>query len=270
MLASVTSPPLPKCRLVNSKCDRSTAKCPPSISCSYPAMTMDDDQLRALIEQARNPDSSPLKTRKALTRLLTVVSQLPGILRSSHQDYPVALNKTVEWFRENLSEFKERPPSLEKSLVVWINGYLKWRIKDLYIQDQQKLKTEKSLNEPINKGDDNIGTLEARLPDSTPSLSNIDAYIEAQQAKRKARHGQWVEQYIEQDPEGKLVSCHPKKYPECNGQRLAKRILLKDPPDRISTLALEFNIPRPTLDSHWKRLCLPLLRDIANRYIELP
>ena len=36
---------------------------------------------------------------------------------------------------KTIDRFKPTKESVKDSLVVWINGYLKWRIRDLYIAD---------------------------------------------------------------------------------------------------------------------------------------
>ena len=255
---------------VHSKCRLLTRACSPRlISRSSPSLTV-DEQLRTLIEQACHPDTRHVEQQKALNRLLSQIQQLPGILRSTHPDYAIALNQTLEWFCKNLAKFEERPPSLEKSLVVWINGYLKWRIQDLYTKSQADRKRQISLDAPIGEDSPDARTCLEQLGDPTPSLSTLEGYIEALQANRLQRQGQQLQQYIEQDPEGRLVQCHPRSAPHCHCQILALRLLLKEPPDRISTLACEFNVNNQTLYSHWKQKCLPLLREIGRCFIELP
>ncbi len=117
-----------------------------------------DEQLRNLIDEVcRYSDPSP-ERQKALNRLLVVIQQLPGIYRSSHQDYPQALNHTWEWVSRKIGEFEPRPPSVQQSLVTWINGYLKWRIRDLYAQETHY---SISLDRPIsNDAGDQITLLE--------------------------------------------------------------------------------------------------------------
>lgn len=253
---------------VNSKGKPFSKMRPQPIRRFHSTMTVapvDEEQLRTLIEQARNPNLSPLERQRALNRLLMLVQRLPDILRSHHPDALFAYNKTWEWFCANLREFEERPPSLQRSLVVWINGYLSWRFKDLWSRSSRN--SPDSLDRPI--GGEDSRTLMDVVPDSTPSLSTLDGYIEAEQTHRQQQRSQWVEQYVEQDPEGQLASCHPRRYPTCNCQILAQRILLKEPPDKLSTLSEEFGVNYQTLTSHWKKKCLPLLREIANRYPNL-
>ncbi|NES68317.1 MAG: hypothetical protein F6K24_25325, partial [Okeania sp. SIO2D1] len=78
----------------------------------------------------------------------------------------------------------------------------------------------------------------------------------------------YVRQYIETDPEEKLRSSHPKKHPECNCQVLAIQLNFTEPPKKISDICKEINISNQTVYSHWKRRCIPLLREIANQFGE--
>ena len=70
--------------------------------------------------------------------------------------------------------------------------------------------------------------------------------------------------YIKTDPEGRLRNCHPHKYPQFNCHELAKRQLLKDPPDRWKDITEELQVPYSTGVAHWQRKCLPLLQTIAQ------
>lgn len=100
---------------------------------SLPATVSMDERLRQLIEAVcQYPDGSQ-RRRKAMHRLLVELERLPGLLKSRHPDYLHALNQTFEWISRNIcSTFKQRTPSLQGDLVKWINGYLYWRINDLY------------------------------------------------------------------------------------------------------------------------------------------
>ncbi|MGF1516131.1 MAG: hypothetical protein ACFB5Z_20875 [Elainellaceae cyanobacterium] len=222
-----------------------------------------DKRLRDLIRQACDADSSDRERKRSLHRLLILVQRLPNLIRSSHPDYAIALNQTLDWFCRNLESFEERPPSLQRSLEVWVNGYLKWRIRDLYIDDQAHQKRQTSLDRPI--GDSDATRLD-RLASPTPSLSNLTTYIEAIQDQQRQQLGRQIQALIEQDPDGVLSRCHPRSAPDCNCQMLTIRLLLREPPERISTLAREFQVKDQTLYSHWKKKCLPCLFDIAQRF----
>ena len=191
-------------------------------------------------------------------KLLLEIQQLPGLKKSVHQDYPEALNRTFQWVSREIANFEPRPPSISTSLVNWINGYLGWRIKDLYSPDQD---APISLDAPTAVDAGETTRLEL-LPDFT--LSGLDGMIESAQKETTQRIGLQLELYIEQDPEGKLRNSYPGSYPECNCQFLSKRRLLKDPPDKFQDLAKELNVRYTTLNSHWKRKCEPSLQEIAR------
>ncbi len=193
-----------------------------------------------------------------MDKLLLEIQQLPGLKKSRHQDYPEALNRTFQWVSREITNFEPRSPSVSKSFVNWINGYLVWRIKDLYSPDKD---APISLDAPIAVDAGETTRLEL-LPDFT--LSGLDGMIENAQKETTQRIGLQLELYIEQDPEGKLKNSYPRSYPECNCQFLSKRRVLKDPPDKFQDLAEELSVNYTTLNSHWKRKCEPSLQEIAR------
>lgn len=229
-----------------------------------------DEQLRDLITQVcRHPNPSPQR-QKALNRLLIVVAKLPGIYHSSHQDYATALNRTFEWLCQNIDRFDaiatresdRNLPDVEKSFVRWINGYLKWRIRDLSAPDR---KYPVSLNQSLGNEEGESIELGDILPDAK-FLNSLEDLIAREQENKRQRQGEAVRQYIEQDPDKKLSNCHPRKHPQCHCQILAIKLHLQEPPMKISVLAREFNVNHQTLYSHWKQKCLPILKEIASRF----
>ncbi|WP_445637037.1 Helix-turn-helix transcriptional regulator [Nostoc sp. DSM 114161] len=232
-----------------------------------------DEQLKKLIDEVCcYPDPSP-ERQKALNRLLIVIQQLPGIYKSGHQDYLEALNLTWEWVSRKICGFEARSrsdskgvsPSLQQSLVIWINGYLKWRIKDLYIPDSNYTI---SLDRPTRNDEGDETSLLNILPDSQSpiTLDLLDIKIAQIQENRRQGVGERIRQYIEQDEEGKLTASCLRKNPECHCQLLAMRLLIENPPHKISDIARELNISNQTLYSHWKKNCLPLLREIGINF----
>lgn len=217
-----------------------------------------DRRLSALIAEVRHNPANSRKWRTAMNKLLLQIQQLPGVKKSNHPNYPEALNRTFEWVSREIANFEPRSPSVSKSFVNWINGYLGWRIKDLYSPDQD---APISLDAPTAVDAGETTRLEL-LPDFT--LSGLDGMIESAQKETTQRIGLKLELYIEQDPEGKLRNSYPGSYPECNCQFLSKRRLLKDPPDKFQDLAKELNVRYTTLNSHWKRKCEPSLQEIAR------
>lgn len=221
-----------------------------------------EDQLQNLITQIKQYQNPSPERQKAINRLLILIQQLPGLYSSSHQDYLEAFNRTLEWVCKNIQNFESRPPSWERSFVIWINGYLKWRIQDLYTPDNRY----DSLDKLISHEGEKLTTLGEILPAN--SLSLLEQKIAELQQTKRQRQGESVRQYIETDPEEKLRSSHPKKHPECNCQVLAIQLNFTEPPKKISDICKEINISNQTVYSHWKRRCIPLLREIANQFGE--
>lgn len=216
-----------------------------------------DERLSTLIAEIRQNPAKSRKGRTTRDKLLREIQQLPGLKKSVHQDYPEALNRTFEWVSREIAKFEPRQSSVSKSLVNWINGYLGWRIQDLYSPDKD---APISLEAPIAADIGETTRLEL-LPDFT--LSGLDGMIESAQKETIQRIGRELELYIEEDPEGKLRNSYPRSNPECNCQFLSMRRVLKEPPDKFRDLATELKVNYTTLNSHWKRNCELLLQKKA-------
>lgn len=228
-------------------------------------MDEQDERLSQLIAAVcRHPDGS-VEWRKAMSRLLIVVQGLPEFRKYSRPDCPDylldALNRTWEWLSRNIRNFKPRTSCIREDLVKWINSYLYWRIRDLAAPN---FLADHSLDETTKDWDGvKLSTKLEQL--STSTLSGLEAQIEQFQRQSQQRVVLKLELYIQQDPKKKLRNCYPRNHPECNCQLLSLRLLsiFKDPPDKLTDLATEFNINYQTLVSHWKRKTLPLLQEIA-------
>lgn len=228
-------------------------------------MDEQDERLRQLIGAAcQHPDQSQ-EWRRAMSRLLIVVQGLPEFRKYSRPDCPAylldALNRTWEWLSRNIRNFKPHTSCIRADLVKWINGYLYWRIKDLA---QPNFLAEHSLDETTKDADGVESTTKLEQLSSN-TLSGIEGHIEQLQKQSEQHLVLQLEFYIEQDPERKLRNCYPRKHPNCNCQLLSQKLLsiFKDPPDKLTDIAREFNINYQTLLSHWKRKALPLLQEIA-------
>ncbi|OCQ93517.1 hypothetical protein BCD64_01075 [Nostoc sp. MBR 210] len=221
---------------------------------------MDDleQQLIGLITQIRQHVPKSLQWRLAMDRLLREIQQFPRLRKSSHPDYLAALTLTFEWVSNNISEFEPNSDSVAESLVRWVNGYLRWRIQDLYSPDKN---APLSLDAPIASDFGEI-TLLDKLPNST--LSGLDSLIENSQRENNQRIGLKLELYIEQDHEAKLKNSYPRSCVECNCQLLSQRLILKEPPDKVAEIARELSLPYTTVNSHWNRNCKPMLQKIAE------
>lgn len=221
-----------------------------------------DRQLKQLIETVCQHQERSFPWRVAMHRLLLLLQQLPGIRKSNHPDYLQALNQTWEWVSKNICrEFVPRSQSLEKSLVNWINGYLYWRIRDLYSVNNEVA----SLDTAIGNNGSQI-SLSDKLSKTnlkTSTLSGLDGYIENIQKQKLENIALSLENYIQQDPERKLSSCYPGDCLQCNCQLLAQKRYLQDRSTTFQALAQELNIPYQKLTNHWYGRCKPLLQKIA-------
>ena len=228
------------------------------IAGGYPAR---DKYLQNLaIEVCRHPTGSP-ERQKALNRLISYLQRLPELLHSNHPDYLEALNRTWEWFSKNICRtFKPLRDSFQKSLAIWINGYLYWRIRDL-TSPQLHLSLD-----AVIRGSDSLETHLDQLPKDPKALtlSGLDMYLARLENHQLQTLVSQLENYIEQDPDNRLKRCHPRNYPNCHCQFLAQRLLLKNPPDRLACISRELGINDRTLRSHWKNRCLPLLQTITQ------
>lgn len=229
------------------------------------SMDEQDEYLRQIIAAVcQYPDGSR-ERRKAMHQMLSYIQRLPGLAKCSHPDYPEVLSATLAMVSTQIQEFQPGYDSLSKSLVGWINKKLRHKYRILELYRPNPLVTL-SLDHPIGYEEGPGGTFTELISDPHPStIWEIEAQIEQwQQQEKNVRVGIKIWQYIEQDPEGRLRSCHPRQNPECNCQILSKRILLKNPPDKLPEFAREFNIPYQTLVSHWKSKGLSLLQTIAR------
>ncbi|MEM7556341.1 MAG: hypothetical protein AAF378_20015 [Cyanobacteria bacterium P01_A01_bin.84] len=223
-----------------------------------------DEQLKQLIEVVRNYPEGSHEWQKAMQRLLIQLQQLPGLLKSSHPEYPDALNRTWEWVSRNIGNtFEERSPSIQEDLEKWINGYLKWRIKDL---TYQKTYQYISLDVPTCHDEARKPLVEhiSQTGLTTPNLSGLDGYIENLQREKTQRLALAVEEYIQQDPQKRLKNCYPRKNPNCNCYLLSQRRFLKEPPDTFSEISRELNMKTEQVTNHWYGRCKPLLQKIVQ------
>jgi hypothetical protein len=218
-----------------------------------------DDLLAAVLEA---PPHSQIRAR-ALSNLIRYLQRLPGIKKVAHQDYPLALNQTWEWLNREIDKFyRSNSSSVEQDLVRWINGYLNWRIRDLYVPQTTYPPT---LSLDVNIADTDGTYLELLTDDQSTKmkLSSLDQDIVNFQKQESQEIAEQVEAWIMNDPDRELQNCHLKNNPQCHCQLLSQRLLIQDPPDKLTEIAQDLKVPYQTIVSHWKRTCLVLLKNKA-------
>jgi hypothetical protein len=220
-----------------------------------------------------------LRQSRAISRLIRELQHLPNIIKSSHQNYSDALSLTWEYVSKNIQFFKQRPFALEQSLTTWINGYLRWRIKDLYADDKKYRDKFITIDQPPRGNKEYSPLVEVITTKAIvvktrtesgshtpPNLDSLDDYIRILQDEYDHKIAQTLEDYVKTDPDRKLQALHPKASPECNCQLLTQRIFFQEPRDRIRNIAKEFSLNEQSLHSHWKKKCLPCLQGLAQEF----
>jgi hypothetical protein len=234
-----------------------------------------DQQLRQLIQEVLACQNGSSEQRQAMNRLLNLIPQLPRIYKhlDTNINYPEVFNQAlmgISLDKGGVSDIPLRNFIQKRNLdinnthqeiivhfVRWFNKILNFKIIDAYRSLKNKpLSLDNSLS------DENNGTYLDLVESET--FTNIDDIIKKEQEQRIQRIGQNMWRYIEEDPEGKLQNCHPRNYPNANCQELARRLYLKEPPDKLASIAREINVSYQTLNSHFKRNCLEFFREIGK------
>jgi len=228
---------------------------------------MDESMDELINATCQHPLRSP-EWRKYMSRLILTLQKYRGrgLAQSSHPDYLEALNRTWEWFSQNICQFyQNRTEAISRDrLLRWINGYLRWRIRDLYIPDDQ---APRSLDQPLANSEPETSLMEQDLQRdlTSPTLSGLDSYIENLHREKTQRLGLALEQYITEDPNGKLAGCFPSQYPDCNCQILCMSRCVKEPPDKFKDLATQLNMPQQKVSNHFYHRCKPLLQEVMTQ-----
>jgi hypothetical protein len=210
---------------------------------------LDTELIRLFEIICQSPANSPEKA-KALNRFIILCQKNLSLIKDKHLDYPEALNKTWKWVSENLNKFQSSSPSFSHSLQRWINGYLYWRIKDLYtsVSDWEEFSERDFV---------------------APTLIGLDALEKSEEEKQLNLVLEEIRRYVESDPDCILRNFHPRGHPECNCQLLIKRLLLQNPPDTLADIAKEFDINYQNVNTRWQHTkrqnCRQMLKEIAHK-----
>jgi hypothetical protein len=224
-------------------------------------------QLRQKLDAVLMAPLQSAQRAKAMSRLLGIIQHLPGIKLVAHHDYLLALNQTWEWVSRNIDEFQISTDSLEQDLVKWVNGYLYWRIYDIYHPNGDR-QEHLSLDISILGGSETYLDFLSDVGFVSVNLNTLNEYVDSLQREEDRSIASQIEVWIESDPEGLLKNCYPRDAVKsnvqnrnhCHCQILSYRIIVKDPPDSFTEIAKDLDIPYQTLVAHWKRKCLPILQ----------
>lgn len=218
-----------------------------------------DDLLREAIENFSQQTPGTREWNNAFTKLWGLILKCQIPRTSPHPKYPDLLQEIqLEFSQKICTELEpEKGKNLRHSLRLWMNyrkdNYglgLTYKIRDLWREDKQKMQKETSLDAPIpgSNNDANIPTLgEVIIGDIPEPMETLEQ-----------------EDFEEKLLASEELDCHPGNYPQCTCREIAKRRLLRNPPQRWEEMADELNIRRGTLTAHWHNICKPRLRQIYN------
>lgn len=198
-----------------------------------------DLQLRELITEAcRHPPGSPARQRN-LTKVIRVVSK--KLWRESVAYYQDAVQQTWVYFCKNICGRYD--PNLG-SVSTWLNAYLKRRLQDFFIENQERRRKEFS---SLQDKDGEVVDVTEAIPDERGDVEPIWEKVRA---------------WAQADADGELRSIHIEGHPEVNCQALILRRLLSE--TSWKTLSEEYGVSIPTLSSFYQRKCMPRLRKFGE------
>ncbi|MEZ2234186.1 hypothetical protein [Microcoleus sp.] len=232
-----------------------------------------DEQLRELLQLLKDSQQGSQEQERFKNQLCKLIPDLPGSRKYREPDPKIdfdgAVNEAYGGFFKTLPIFLRgidldniADDVLRTRVVKRFNQIIQNKVCNQY----RKLKRQPftfSLDAPNKSKTGEEFDAEGMADDTTEV--GIEQLIEEEQSKNQQRIGRELWQYIEDDPDGKLRNSYPSDKPDANSQLLARR-LLKDPPDKLSVIARELNIKYQTLNSHWKRASLPLLKEIVLEF----
>ena len=204
---------------------------------------MDANTLARLVREACEYPHGSSQRQKKLTQIIRLINN--KLWKENTAYYEDALQETWVYFCQNICEGKTAKPydSEKASVITWLNNYLKWRLKDGYINtEKQNKQTAPVRVDENNKIIDPV--------DSLPAKPNVPTILEE------------IENWVLQDPDNKLRQTYLDNHPQINCQLL---ILKRLPcPTPWKTLAEQYGISAGTLSSFYQRKCKPLLREFSK------
>lgn len=212
-----------------------------------------DKRLYELIENFCQQGSNKIKRSRAFAPLLAEIKKLPGLKKptSYHPEYEDILQETWGLVAQKIcTEFDPQGKNLRNSLTLWINEKLrlKYEVIDLFSTKRKPPKSI-SLDAPASGSSDDSQplTIGELIADPAP---NFIEKLEREDLKKA----------IEE------LDRPSRNYPQCTCLEIAKRHILKQPPDTIAQIARDLGMNYQTVYAHWRRNCKPLLAEIWKQF----
>jgi hypothetical protein len=210
-----------------------------------------DQHLNDLIEQARQHPPSSFQRRRILNQIVIKIQNSGRLYKTYDRYYPEALSKTWVYFIHNVCEATTAKSAYDPnqvrdgSVITWLNVYLKFRLKDEGLKQQQEDRCREWVKSNLDSDEttDPVDQLPSPISNDIEEpdlIATIQAWVEADSGET-------------------LGTCHPKDKPQASCKTLiAKRLL---PPETTwKVLAEELSTSIPTLQQHFQRHCLKLLQ----------
>ncbi|AFZ23741.1 hypothetical protein Cylst_1457 [Cylindrospermum stagnale PCC 7417] len=201
---------------------------------------------KLIIDACRHPPKS-WERQEALTQIIRLVMQSGKLWQENTPYYEDAQQQMWLYFCRNVCEATttEQPyDPTRSSLVTWLDNYLKRRLQDFWIEEQ----VEKTRTVPRFTVEGKTTDPLANIP--APSLHSPLDILEA------------TKKWVNTDSNGELRRIHLKGHPQVTCQMLLWRRL--PPRTPWKDLSAEFGLPISTLDSFYRRQCLPRLRKFGE------
>ncbi len=200
-----------------------------------------DEKVNQLVIKAREYPPGSAERQKSLTEIMRLISD--KLWQENTPYYQDALQQTWVYFCQNLCERNTAQPydSSRRSVISWVNTYLKQRLQDLYLEDEQQARI--------------IVGLQISQPNQVNEIFNLDNLEANSNTSLLLKE---VITWVETDPKGELRRIHIEGYPKITCQELLRRRL--PPVTSWKELAAEFHLPVSTLSSFYQQQCLPRLR----------
>lgn len=215
-------------------------------------MDENEEHLRQLVAETCRYKINSIQRQQGLTLVVRLIVKSGRLWRENAPYYEDALQQTWLYFCRNLCEAAtgDRYDPNRSSVITWLNAYLRRRLQDFRIQEQNHLQHISAIQ--VHRMDelssDAIALLEGP-PDIPPILET-------------------TRQWVKIDPDGDLRRTHIQGHPEINCQVL---LLQRLPPETSwEVLAAQYGLSVSTLSSFYRRQCLPRLRQFGESqgYIE--
>lgn len=245
-----------------------------------------DQYLRQLIEAVQRTEKGTPARQRALSQLLAVFWPIAeglllkhrksrGLLSRQHDDaMQEILDHSIRQLGERIDEFSMDKAegahgSVKWALMHWFDGVcrLKYALLDYCATHAQK--PIQSLDAPLGDGDLTLlDTLEDRNGDGIPRLSGLERMIEKLQSRSDRAVAHAINHILAEDPplqenpQQCLSHCHPKNRPDCNCQAIFQ---LQKQHKRLTAVSQALGINHQTLNSHYRRHCIPLMQALVRQ-----